>query len=195
MNIAKLNRRRSSVFGLRHVAALLVGLGAVQCKKAEPTYEPYPDQVAHDTKQKEMLASYSVTNQDKGLYQVPVDVALDLVASDADLLDPVVKLKSLEEMNEVERGQYHFQNTYACAACHGFEGEKKVGPALNARWGKAALLEGGEEVVFNDEYFKESVLYSTKKIARGYQPVMPVFAGQMTDEHLAEITAYIKTYQ
>lgn len=177
------------------MAVLAVGAG---CEGAHPDFEitQHTSIGKYRAEQQQMLTSYSAVDDANGVYRIPVDRALELVANDESLLGPVVEVKSdLEEMTLAERGEYHFKQTYACSACHALDGSKMVGPALNGRWGKKAPLQGGDVVTFDDEYFRESVYYSTKKVARGYQPVMPVFANQMTDEHFEAIKAYIKEYQ
>lgn len=101
----------------------------------------------------------------------------------------------MEDMDLVAQGEYHFNNTYVCNSCHSLEGERKVGPALNGRWGTMAQLESGSSETFDDAYFKESVYQSREKIAKGYPPAMPVFAGVMKDEDYEAIKAYVKTFQ
>ncbi|MGF1508112.1 MAG: c-type cytochrome [Myxococcota bacterium] len=154
-----------------------------------------PEWLAHQQEQAGIVETYD--KLDEGQYRVPVNVALKRVAQDPALLEPVFEQKTvdLESMTVVERGEYHFVNTFVCASCHSLEGQRKVGPPLNNRWGGEAPLEGGEVVAFNDAYFRESVLYSTKKVARGYPPAMPVFANTMSESQYEEIKAYIETYQ
>jgi len=156
--------------------------------------ESYPDKEAYLEEQKAALTGYGQVEETKK-YRVPVDDALAMVAKDGDGLKPLVKLKTdLSEMTQLERGERHFNITYACAGCHGFNGQRKVGPHLNNRWGGEAPLEGGEVVDFDDGYFKESVLYSKKKIARGYPAVMPYFADSMSEKDFQDIMAYVKSY-
>jgi mono/diheme cytochrome c family protein len=160
---------------------------------AEPQH---PELLAHLEEQTQIVDQYGVIDESAGVYRVPVDKAIARVAADPNLLEPLVELKSdLSEMTVVQQGEYHFVNTYACGACHSLQGERKVGPHLNNRWGGEAPIEGGEVLAFNDAYFKESVYYSQAKIARGYPAAMPVFAGQMEDEHFEAIKAYLLTFQ
>lgn len=165
-------------------------------KRLTLEFEEHTETMEWKAKQEGILKAYAVVDESAGTYQIPVAAAIDMIAKDPTLLEPVIELKTdLSGMTLAQQGEQHFKITYACAGCHSMEGNRLVGPALNNRWGKAALLEGGEEVVFNDEYFRESVYYSRKKIARGYLPAMPVFDGIMTDDHFAAIKAYVMTYQ
>lgn len=178
------------------IAAAVVLLAS--CEGTHPNFDirEYPELQTYMEQEREMVSSYAAVDEANGVYRVPVERAIELVASDNSLIEPVVEVKDdLEEMTVVERGEYHFVQTYACSACHALDGSRKVGPPLNNRWGGEAPLESGEVVSFNDEYFRESVLYSTKKIAKGYPPAMPVFEGRMTDQQLEEIKAYLDQYQ
>ncbi len=45
----------------------------------------------------------------------------------------------------------------------------------------------------DDAYLKESILNSTAKVVKNYQPLMPVFQGQINDEELAALLVYLKS--
>ena len=189
------HRAKSSLARASIALAVLV---VASCEGAHPNFEirQYPELEAYRQQEQEVVTSYAAVDQANGIYQIPVDRAIELVATDNSLIEPVVEVKDdLEEMTIVERGEYHFVQTYACSACHALDGSRKVGPPLNNRWGGEAPLESGDVVTFNDEYFRESVLYSNKKIAKGYPPAMPIFDGRMTDEQLEAIKAYLDQYQ
>ena len=84
-----------------------------------------------------VLASYDVVDAEKGIYQIPIDAAIDLVASDPKRLTALVKTPDAEaaDVPPERRGELLFVNTFACVACHMVDGSKKIGPALNGRWG------------------------------------------------------------
>ncbi|HVG91265.1 MAG TPA: c-type cytochrome, partial [Alphaproteobacteria bacterium] len=44
-----------------------------------------------------------------------------------------------------------------------------------------------------DAYIRESILQPNAKIVAGYQPLMPTFQGQLTEEQIIALTAYIKS--
>jgi cytochrome c oxidase subunit 2 len=77
----------------------------------------------------------------------------------------------------------------ACITCHG----TGKGPSLNAIYGKPVQLTDGTTVVADDAYLRESVLYPSAKIVDGYTPIMPTFKGQLTEEQLLQLIAYIKS--
>ena len=77
----------------------------------------------------------------------------------------------------------------ACITCHG----TGRGPSLAGIYGKSVKLDDGKTVVADDAYLRESVLYPSAKIVEGYRPIMPTFKGQITEEQLLQIIAYIKS--
>jgi cytochrome c oxidase subunit 2 len=81
---------------------------------------------------------------------------------------------------------------HACASCH-LENGQGPGPSLAGLPGSTVKLEGGGTVVANDTYLRESILNPAAKVVAGYPPVMPTFQGQLSEEQLVELLAYIKS--
>lgn len=82
----------------------------------------------------------------------------------------------------------------ACHTCH-FPDGKGRGPALAGVYGSKVLLADGSAVAADDAYIRESILNPKAKIVAGYQPLMPTFQGQVTEEQILNLTAYIKSLQ
>jgi cytochrome c oxidase subunit 2 len=66
-------------------------------------------------------------------------------------------------------------------------------PFLAGIFGKPQQLTGGGQVTVDDNYLRESIMHPTAKVVSGYQPVMPTFQGQISEEDLLQLIAYIKT--
>ena len=71
----------------------------------------------------------------------------------------------------------------ACITCHG----TGKGPPFVDLFGKPVKLSDGTTVVADEAYMRESVLYPSAKIVEGYQPIMPTFKGQVTEEQLLQL--------
>src|SRR6202790_964627 len=80
----------------------------------------------------------------------------------------------------------------ACVTCHLGDGKGRA-PSLNGVYGAQVLLTDGSTVTADDAYIRESILDPKAKIVAGYQPLMPTFQGQMTEEQILSLTAYIKS--
>jgi cytochrome c oxidase subunit 2 len=68
-------------------------------------------------------------------------------------------------------------------------------PSLNGMYNNKILLADGSTVTADDAYIRESILQPNAKIVAGFQPVMPTFQGQLTEEQILALTAYIKSLQ
>jgi len=83
-------------------------------------------------------------------------------------------------------------NERACNTCHLPSGEGR-GPSLVGLLGSSVKLEGGGTVVADETYVRESILNPAAKIVSGYQPLMPTFQGQLSEEQVIELLAYVRS--
>ena len=89
-------------------------------------------------------------------------------------------------------GQQLFQ-TLGCASCHGGNGEGGRGPTLAGLFARNTPLEGGQTIKADEAYVRESILNPGAKIVAGFQPIMPTFQGQVTEDQLVQLIAFIKS--
>ncbi|HEX8287560.1 MAG TPA: cytochrome c oxidase subunit II [Pyrinomonadaceae bacterium] len=95
-------------------------------------------------------------------------------------------------MTPVAAGQDLFQNKLGCASCHQ-QNDQGRGPNLMGIYGKDVRLVGGQVVKADDEYIRNSILNPQSQIVEGYQPIMPTFKGQVSEEQLVQLVTYIKS--
>ncbi len=88
-------------------------------------------------------------------------------------------------------GQQLFQRL-ACADCHKVTDTGR-GPSLEGIFGTNRPLQGGGSVVADEGYIRESILNPQARIVAGYQPLMPTYQGQVNEEQLLQLIAYIKS--
>lgn len=79
-----------------------------------------------------------------------------------------------------------------CRGCHE-EGPRQRGPSLAGVFGSEVELASGETVMADEEYLRESILDPNAKMVAGYRPLMPTFRGQLSDEAVMALIAYIRT--
>ena len=82
--------------------------------------------------------------------------------------------------------------TLGCATCHAADGKGR-GPSLVGIAGKAQAMANGTSVIADEAYLRESILNPTAKMVQGYPPLMPTYQGQISEEGLASLIAYIKS--
>jgi len=83
----------------------------------------------------------------------------------------------------------------ACVTCHraGDTGRLARGPALEGVYGSQVKLADGRTVLADDNYIRESILTPTAKVTAGWEPVMPTFQGQVSEEQLSQLIAYVRS--
>ncbi len=79
-----------------------------------------------------------------------------------------------------------------CVTCHG-GAAGALGPSLVGLFGRERELADGTMILADEDYIRQSILYPQRHIAKGYQPVMPSFEGQVNETQLMQLVAYIKS--
>ena len=79
-----------------------------------------------------------------------------------------------------------------CSGCH-TPGSAIRAPMLEGIYGKKVPLSDSSLVTADDQYLRDSILLPNKQIAAGYQPIMPTFQGQIGEDELNAIIAYLKS--
>ena len=79
-----------------------------------------------------------------------------------------------------------------CDTCHLPDGTG-AGPALQGRFGKQVTLRDGQNRVLDEAYVRQSILDPASLPLPNYRPVMPTFRGQVSEEHILQLIAYIKS--
>lgn len=81
---------------------------------------------------------------------------------------------------------------YGCSGCHG-ESASVHAPKLEGLFGRRVQLSDGSSVVADERYLHDSVMLPRKDVVAGYEPIMPSFQGQIAEDDLLDIIAYIKS--
>jgi cytochrome c oxidase subunit 2 len=89
------------------------------------------------------------------------------------------------------QGQRIYTNK-GCLACHTTTGAPGIGPSWKGIWEKQESTNVGT-VKVDANYIRESIIDPQAKIVTGFGPVMPTFRGQMSDQELSEVIAYIES--
>jgi cytochrome c oxidase subunit 2 len=107
--------------------------------------------------------------------------------------DPATRPEATPDM--IAAGRDLFQ-TMQCNACHRVDStalQPSTGPVLEGLYGRTVPLQNGRQVVADEQYLRESILYPQNKLAQGYPAVMPTFQGQISEENLIQLVAYLKS--
>ena len=96
------------------------------------------------------------------------------------------------QMSPAAAGQQMFESL-GCASCHGANAEGGRGPALLGVFGSNVVLNNGQTLKADEAYIRESILNPQAKIVTGFGPIMPSFQGQVNEEQLLQLVAYVKS--
>lgn len=106
---------------------------------------------------------------------------------------PSIEQGPISEIGETLR------NRRACAQCHTIDGTRSTGPSWKTDasgrygWGTPRTFVDGTTIPSADEdYFRESILYSHAKVVETFDTSMPVYAGRLSDEEVRLFIMYIK---
>jgi cytochrome c oxidase subunit II len=79
-----------------------------------------------------------------------------------------------------------------CSGCHA-SGASVRAPLLNGVYGSPVPLQDGRVVQADEQYLRDCLLVPQSQVVAGYDPVMPSFAGRLTEEQLFELITYLKS--
>lgn len=79
-----------------------------------------------------------------------------------------------------------------CSGCH-TAGSTVNAPLLQGLPGRTVHLQDGRSLVADDAYIRDSILLPRKDVVAGFQPVMPSFAGQVSEEDIQALIAYLRS--
>jgi cytochrome c oxidase subunit II len=83
---------------------------------------------------------------------------------------------------------------YRCISCHSAD-ENARAPVLEEVYGRPVHLRDGRTIVADDDYIREHVLTPGAKVVAGWENIMPPFKGQVTEEEIIELIAFLKALQ
>jgi cytochrome c oxidase subunit II len=88
-------------------------------------------------------------------------------------------------------GEKYFHQ-FGCSNCHHFDGHGP-GPSLARLYGHAVQTEEGRVVIADDSYIRDKILNPSVKVPQGFKStVMPTFKGQLNEDEITALIAYIK---
>jgi cytochrome c oxidase subunit II len=78
-----------------------------------------------------------------------------------------------------------------CSSCH--EGQAIHAPPLAGIYGHPVQLTDGRVLTVDDAYIRNCILDPTKHVPVGYEPLMPSFKGQVGEDEILRLTAFIRS--
>ena len=97
------------------------------------------------------------------------------------------------EKNEsmAQQGEQLFTHL-GCASCHA-EGANSNGPSLAGIYGTSVKLANGENHVVDESFIREAIVSPNSVALPNYKQIMPTFQGQLDEEQVLQLVAYVKS--
>lgn len=123
----------------------------------------------------------------------------------ADWLDGIGKYAKTSAVKSAEAGEAGPSKPLAelgrelyvsktCSACHSDDGSARIGPTFKALFGSTVTLADGKTAAVDEVYLRDSIVDPNKQLVKGFAAgTMPTFKGQLNDEELNALVAFIKS--
>ena len=89
---------------------------------------------------------------------------------------------------------------YHCSGCHGTNSSFQAPRLEGVFGGTVPVFEEDQPkdseprfIVADERYIRDSILLPKSQVVAGFEPIMPSFAGQISEEDLLKLIAYIKS--
>ncbi|MGE3269992.1 MAG: cytochrome c oxidase subunit II [Chloroflexota bacterium] len=89
------------------------------------------------------------------------------------------------------QGERLFQQL-GCNGCHRTDSLSRA-PDLTGLYGQPVRLQDGSQVQADDNYIRTSILNPSAQVVDGWQPIMPTFQGQLSEEQILALIAYVRS--
>jgi cytochrome c oxidase subunit 2 len=90
-----------------------------------------------------------------------------------------------------QQGEALFRR-YGCSGCHSARSTVHA-PLLDGLYGSYVHLADGRTVFADERYIRDCILLPASQRVAGYPPVMPSFTGQIPEDELMKLVAYIQS--
>ncbi|HEY1259001.1 MAG TPA: cytochrome c oxidase subunit II [Stellaceae bacterium] len=90
-----------------------------------------------------------------------------------------------------QQGEALFRK-YGCSGCHGANSTVHA-PSLEGVYGSLVHLQDGSTVRADERYLRDCILLPRTQTVAGYPPIMPNFSGQLGEDDLVKLIAYIRS--
>ncbi|MEH6564323.1 MAG: cytochrome c oxidase subunit II [Halopseudomonas sp.] len=95
------------------------------------------------------------------------------------------------EAGPAEEGKALF-SSYGCSGCHRTAPQAPA-PALDGIYGRVVPLADGSTLVADEAYLHDAIVAPQKHVVAGFQPIMPSYAGQISESEIIQLIAYLRS--
>lgn len=81
---------------------------------------------------------------------------------------------------------------HVCDTCHKPDSAARA-PMLWGLFGEEVTMADGSVAIASEDYIRESILNPGARVVKGYDPIMPTYAGRLSEDELLQLILYIKS--
>jgi cytochrome c oxidase subunit 2 len=82
-------------------------------------------------------------------------------------------------------------SSLSCNACHNGRADSR-GPSLAGLYGSKVMMNNGQSVLADEAYLRATILNPSEHVPQGYNPIMPTYQGQISEDGVISLVEYIK---
>jgi cytochrome c oxidase subunit 2 len=79
-----------------------------------------------------------------------------------------------------------------CNSCHTIDGGTNTGPTWKDMYGSMREFTDGTSALADDNYIRESILYPSRKVSKGFGNNMTPFVGLITEKQITGVIEFMK---
>src|SRR5258708_5242117 len=98
--------------------------------------------------------------------------------------------QSTSGMSLSQNGERLFASL-SCGACHNGRPDAR-GPSLAGVFGTKLTLTNGQTALADEAYLREAILSPSEHVTQGFNPIMPTYQGQISEDGVISLVEYIK---
>jgi cytochrome c oxidase subunit 2 len=98
--------------------------------------------------------------------------------------------QSTSGMSLSQNGERLF-TSLSCGACHNGRPDAR-GPSLAGVFGTKLTLTNGQSALADEAYLREAILNPSEHVTQGFNPIMPTYQGQISEDGVISLVEYIK---
>jgi cytochrome c oxidase subunit 2 len=87
----------------------------------------------------------------------------------------------------------HLFSLLGCSSCHAGAGQSGTGPSLAGIYGQSQKFADGSTHLVDDTLIRQAIVEPDSVQLPNYKNVMPTFKGQLTEEQMLQLIAYVKS--
>jgi len=81
---------------------------------------------------------------------------------------------------------------FGCDSCHSADATGRA-PSLAGIYGKPEKMQNGETRIVDEALIRQAIYVPNSVHLPNYQPIMPTYQGQINDDQMLQLIAYVKS--